>query len=80
MWTLFYWFFSQKVLLGALFFLFFMPKAVRSGLVVRPTSLPKDAGYGWAARYFQFYFFTPLDFFFMFSYLIFFLYGKEKIN
>jgi hypothetical protein len=35
--------FSKKLLLGALSFLFFMPKAVESGFQARPRLLPKDS-------------------------------------
>jgi hypothetical protein len=65
--------FSQKLLLGALFFLFFVSKVVGFGLEIRLKLLPKDFN---SVRsccqaksnnirfiYFQFYLFSSLDFF-----------------
>ena len=43
-------FFSQKILLGALFFLFSVSKVVRSDWVIRPKSLSKDVVSGLATR------------------------------
>jgi hypothetical protein len=47
-------FFSQKVLLEALSFLFFVPKATRSDLAAESNAIK----FGWAAKYFHF--FLPL--------------------
>jgi hypothetical protein len=52
--TLFLLFFSLKVLLGALFFVCSVPKAVRSGCpvlgLVALCSVPKAARFSWVAR------------------------------
>jgi len=67
-------FFSQKVLLGALFFLFFISKATGSGFQPDPTLL------GLADRQiFSILFFCLFRFFF-FSLVYFFSYSKKKIN
>jgi hypothetical protein len=72
-------FFSQKILLWGVFF--YLSKAIGFGWAVKLKSLPIGVGSNLAARptAVQIYFFAFLDFFF-FSYLIFFSYGKEKIN
>ena len=41
----FYCFLVKKILLGVLFFLFSVPKAIGSGLTARPKSLPTGVGF-----------------------------------
>jgi hypothetical protein len=73
--VLFLLFFCQKVLLGALYFVFSVPKASRSDLAARPNAIESDSQPD--PHMFSFFFL-----FRFFSFLLgnFFSYDKEEIN